>query len=98
MDEIGFIVHYISDEGLLHFSTIGGHDSVVPVGQRVWVHGRERVAGVIGRKAIHLLYPEELKAKPKMSDLWIDIGANSRAEAEAVVGLGVTLPPKCPRS
>ena len=66
MDEIGFVIHYISDEGLLHFSAIGGHDSVVPIGQTVWVHGRERVPGVIGRKAIHLLEPDELKKKPEM--------------------------------
>ena len=88
MDEIGFTVHYVSEEGLLHFRAIGGHDSVIPVGQRVWVHGRERVAGVIGHKAIHLLDQDELKAKPKMSDLWIDVGTSSRAEVEAVVGLG----------
>jgi endoglucanase len=88
MDEIGFVIHYISDEGLLHFSAIGGHDSVVPVGQTVWVHGRERVPGVIGRKAIHLLEPDELKKKPEMKELWVDIGATSRAEAEAYVELG----------
>jgi endoglucanase len=58
------------------------------MGQRVWVHGRERVTGVVGRKAIHLLDPEELKAKPKMQDLWIDVGASSREEAEAVIQLG----------
>lgn len=88
MDEIGFIVHYVSDEGLLYFTGIGGHDSVIPVGQRVWVHGKERVAGVIGRKAIHLLDEDERKKKPEMRDLWIDIGATSREEAEAVVSLG----------
>lgn len=88
MDEIGFIVHYISDEGLLFFSGIGGHDSVIPVGQRVWVHGKKRIAGVIGRKAIHLLEEEERKKKPELKDLWIDIGAANRAEAEAVVSLG----------
>ena len=88
MDEIGFIVHYISDEGLLYFSAIGGQDSAIPVGQRVWVHGRERIAGVIGRKAIHLLEDDERKKKPEMKDLWIDIGASSRAEAESVVQLG----------
>jgi endoglucanase len=88
MDEIGFVIHHISDEGLLHFSTIGGHDSVIPVGQMVWVHGRQRVAGAIGRKAIHLLSPDELKKKPEIQDLWIDIGAGSRAEAEAVIQLG----------
>jgi endoglucanase len=88
MDEIGFVIHHISDEGLLQFSTIGGHDSVIPVGQMVWVHGRHRVAGAIGRKAIHLLNPDELKKKPEIQELWIDIGASSRIEAEAVVQLG----------
>lgn len=88
MDEIGFIIHYIDDAGLLYFSTIGGHDSSVPLGQMVWVHGREKVAGVVGRKAIHLMDPDELQKKPQFSDLWIDIGAGSRKEAEAVVALG----------
>lgn len=83
MDEIGFIIHYISEDGLLYFSTIGGHDSVIPVGQRVWVHGKSAIAGVIGRKAIHLLDDDERKRKPEIKDLWIDIGATSRAEVEA---------------
>ncbi|MCB8933686.1 MAG: M42 family metallopeptidase [Fimbriimonadaceae bacterium] len=88
MDEIGFIVHYISDEGFLFFQGIGGHDSVIPVGQRVWVHGKKRVPGVIGRKAIHLMDPEERKKKPELFDLWIDIGAADREEAESLVSLG----------
>ncbi|HEY8610758.1 MAG TPA: M20/M25/M40 family metallo-hydrolase [Roseomonas sp.] len=88
MDEIGFIVHHISDEGLLYFSAIGGHDSIIPVGQMVWVHGRERVAGAIGRKAIHLLDEAERKKKAELKDLWIDIGASSRAQAETVVQIG----------
>lgn len=88
MDEIGFLIHYIGDDGLLYFSTIGGHDSVIPVGQRVWVHGKERVAGVIGRKAIHLLKDEERKRKPEIEDLWVDIGCSSREEAEQYVSLG----------
>jgi endoglucanase len=88
MDEIGFLIHYISEEGLLYFSGIGGHDSAIAIGQRVWVHGKERIPGVIGRKAIHLLEDEERKRKPELKDMWIDIGASSRAEAEAVVSLG----------
>jgi endoglucanase len=88
MDEIGFIIHHISDEGLLYFSGIGGHDSVIPVGQRVWIHGKERVPGIIGRKAIHLLEEEERKKKPELKDLWIDIGAANKAEVEAVIQLG----------
>ncbi len=88
MDEIGFIIHYIDEQGMLYFGTIGGHDSAIIVGQRVWVHGKERVAGVIGRKAIHLLEDDERKKKPEVKDLWIDIGASSREEAEAIVRLG----------
>lgn len=88
MDEIGFIVHYIDDQGLLYFSGVGGHDTMVPIGQRVWVHGKEKIAGIIGRKAIHLLTEEERKKKPELHEMWIDIGASTRAEAEAVVRLG----------
>jgi putative aminopeptidase FrvX len=88
MDEIGFIIHYSDDNGLLFFSTIGGHDSVIPVGQRIWIHGRERLPGVIGRKAIHLLDPAELKKKPEFKELWIDIGASTREQAEQLVRVG----------
>ncbi|MBI1755731.1 MAG: M20/M25/M40 family metallo-hydrolase [Fimbriimonas ginsengisoli] len=88
MDEIGFIVHHVGDDGMLYFSAIGGHDSVIPVGQRVWVHGKKKVAGVIGRKAIHLLEEDEKKKKPELKDLWIDIGAATKAEADEVVSLG----------
>jgi putative aminopeptidase FrvX len=88
IDEIGFIIHYISEDGLLYFSGIGGHDSVIPIGQRVWIHGKERVPGIIGRKAVHLLDEDERKKKPELRDLWIDIGATSRAEVEAVIQLG----------
>jgi putative aminopeptidase FrvX len=82
MDEIGFIVHYISDDGLLYFSGIGGHDSVIPVGQRVWIHGKGQVPGIIGRKAVHLLEEDERKKKPELKDLWIDIGATSKKDVE----------------
>ncbi len=88
IDEIGFIVHYISDDGLIYFSGIGGHDSVIPIGKRVWIHGAERIPGIIGRKAVHLLDEDERKKKPELRDLWIDIGASSRAEVEAVIQLG----------
>ena len=89
IDEIGFQIHYISDEGLLYFSGIGGHDSAIPIGQRVWIHGLEgRIPGIIGRKAVHLLEEEERKKKPELKDLWIDIGAANRAEVEAGVRIG----------
>lgn len=88
MDEIGFIVHYISDDGLVYFSGIGGHDSAVAIGQRVWIHGHEQTPGIIGRKAVHLLEDEERKKKPELKDMWIDIGVTSRAEAEKLISLG----------
>jgi len=88
MDEIGFIVHYINDNGLLYFSGVGGHDPIIPVGQRVWVHGKERVPGIIGRKPIHLIEAAEREKAPKLHELWIDIGASTRKEAEEVMSLG----------
>lgn len=91
MDEIGFLVHYIDDAGLLYFSGVGGHDSSIPIGQRVWIHtkeGSERIPGIIGRKAIHLLKDDERKKKPELHELWIDIGAKDRKEAQEVVALG----------
>src|SRR5437588_12537604 len=88
IDEIGFIVHYIGDDGMLYFSSIGEHDSANAIGQRVWVHGRNKIPGVIGRKPVHLLSDEEKKQIPVVEDLWIDIGVCTRAEAEDLVDMG----------
>lgn len=88
MDEIGFIVHYIDENGFLFFSTIGGTDVATEVGQRVSVHGHETVPGVIGRKAIQALKSADFDQTPQLTDLWIDIGARSRDEAEKVVQIG----------
>jgi endoglucanase len=88
MDEIGFMVHYVNDDGFLYFRSVGGNDSAIAAGQKVWVHGRSRIAGVVGTKAIHLQTADEQKQKPLMKDLWIDIGARSRREAEEIVSLG----------
>lgn len=88
MDEVGFLIHFIDERGLLYFKPIGGQDSPTPMGQKLWIYGRERIAGVVGRKAIHLLEPNERSAKPSMDELWIDIGASSRQQAEKFVRLG----------
>jgi endoglucanase len=88
-DEIGFQVRYISDEGMLYFGSIGGHDVIVTVGQRVTVHTSSGpVPGVLGRKAIHLLDADERTKVPKLDDLWIDIGAKDKADAQSVVSIG----------
>jgi putative aminopeptidase FrvX len=89
IDEIGFIVLHIDDQGYLWFETIGGWDSQVFVGQRVTLLGKEGpVPGVIGKPAIHLLDKEDREKMSKVKDLWIDIGATSRAEAAARIRIG----------
>jgi endoglucanase len=89
VDEIGFQVRYINDDGMLYFGSIGGHDAVVTVGQRVKVHTKDGpILGVLGRTAIHLIDPDERKKTPKLDDLWIDIGAKDKADAESVVAIG----------
>lgn len=89
VDEIGLMVQYVDDQGFLYFATIGGVDAHLLPGQRVRVHGNTgTVSGVIGRKPIHLLEDEERKKVAKIKDLCIDIGANDRAEAEALVSIG----------
>ena len=89
IDEIGLMVVHIDDDGFLTFDGIGGWDSQVFVGQRVAILGRQGpVPGVIGKKAIHLMEQADRDKVSKISDLWIDIGARNKAEAEARVRVG----------
>jgi len=89
IDEIGVMVSYIDDDGFLTFAGIGGWDPQVFVGQRVILLGRQGpVRGVIGKKAIHLMEKEDREKVSKAGDLWIDIGAANRAEAEARIRIG----------
>lgn len=87
MDEVGFIVNDITEDGYLKFAPVGGIDPRVVIGKRVSV-GRERIPGVIGLKAYHLVSAEEEKKVPDFEDLYIDIGARDRADAESVTTLG----------
>lgn len=88
-DQIGLIVSYIDERGFLRVQPIGGWDPQQLIGQRmvVWTDGGP-VNGVIARKAIHLLNPEERKKVTETKDLWIDIGATSDEEARKVVRIG----------
>lgn len=89
IDEIGVMITHVDDEGYLSFDTIGGWDHQVFVGQRVILLGRGgQVTGVVGKKAIHLMEREEREKVSKVEDLWIDIGAGNRAEAEGRVRIG----------
>lgn len=89
MDEVGLIITEITEDGYLRFDAVGGIDRRVLIGKRVFV-GSVRTLGVIGSKAIHLTTAEQRKTLPKLSDMYIDIGAKDKAEAEALVQLGDT--------
>lgn len=89
IDEIGLVVTHIDDDGFLWFGPIGGWDPQILVGQRVVVAGRDgELAGVLGKKPIHLLKDEQRKQVAKISDMHIDIGAADRDEAEGLVRVG----------
>ncbi|NTW97398.1 MAG: M42 family metallopeptidase [Oscillochloris sp.] len=89
IDEIGLMVSYIDDSGYLSFGAIGGWDAQVLVGQRVRLLGHAgEVVGVVGRKPIHLLKPDERGQASTIERMWIDIGADSRDEALERVRVG----------
>lgn len=87
MDEVGFLVRSITDEGYLKLECVGGIDRRVIIGKKVKV-GPQKLRGVIGIKAYHMVTEEEEKTPPKMEDLYVDIGAKNKAEAEKLVELG----------
>jgi endoglucanase len=89
IDEIGFIITNISEDGYLHFAPIGGVDANILPGSRLDIMGQKGVVdGIIGKKAIHLLKEDERKRGVEITDLWIDIGAKNRKDAEKVVAPG----------
>lgn len=88
-DELGFLVRYIDGDGFIYFAPIGGFDPSTLPGNRVEIHTPSGpVLGVIGRKPAHLLSGEERGKAPKLSELWIDIGAANKEEAQQLVPLG----------
>ncbi|MCZ7662183.1 MAG: M42 family metallopeptidase [Thermoleophilia bacterium] len=96
MDEIGFMVKYIDEQGFLRFVPIGGWFDQMALGQRVLVHTRDggRLTGVIGAKPPHIMDEEERKKVVKIKDMFIDLGAKDAADAGALgveIGSPVTL-------
>lgn len=85
MDEVGFIVTHICDDGTLRFETVGGIDAAVLFGHRVRIGSQ---IGVIGGKAYHQCSSDETKKVPDKSSMRIDIGAVNKEEAEKLVGVG----------
>jgi putative aminopeptidase FrvX len=89
IDEIGLVVTHIDEKGFLYFEPIGGWDAQILVGQRVEVRGRDGiVTGVVGRKPIHLLDPDQRKKVVELKGLHIDVGAADRDEAAALIRIG----------
>jgi endoglucanase len=88
-DQIGLMVQYIDDNGYLYVQPIGGWDMQILLGQNltVWT-GQGPVAGVLSRKAPHLLTADERNKVPQFTDVWVDIGARDRKDAEALVTPG----------
>lgn len=88
-DQIGLMVKYIDDQGFVWVDSIGGWDIQMLIGQNMMIWGRQGVVnGVIARKAIHLLSPDDRKKVPELKDLWIDIGVKNRDEAKEIIAVG----------
>ncbi len=87
MDEVGLIITSVSEDGLLHFATVGGIDPAVLCGRTVLV-GSTRITGVIGVVPIHLASKDDRNNIPKVENMFIDIGAGSKEEAELRVTPG----------
>ena len=87
-DEIGFLVSNIDDNGFLYVQEIGGIDTELLPGRRVEIHTEKGIVnGIFGKKAIHLTRGEE-KKKLEISDIWLDIAANNKQDAEDRVQIG----------
>ncbi|MEL6865949.1 MAG: M42 family metallopeptidase [Bacteroidota bacterium] len=87
MDEISFITTHIDDDGFIRFHPLGGFDPKTLTSQRVIVHGKKDIMGVMGSKPIHLMKPEERSKTVPIEDYFIDTGM-SKADVEALVSIG----------
>ncbi len=87
MDEIGFIINHIDEDGFLRFLPLGGFDPKTLSSQRVIVHGKKDLVGVMGCKPIHLMKPEERTKQVPLNDYFIDLGM-SKEELEKYVSVG----------
>ena len=87
MDEISFIIKHIDEDGFARVHTLGGFDPKTLTAQRVIVHGKEDVIGVMGSKPIHIMKPEERKKAPLIEDYFIDFGMPAD-QVNALVSVG----------
>ena len=84
MDEIGFIVTHIDDKGFIRFHTLGGFDPKTLTAQRVIIHGKEDVIGVMASKPIHVMTPDERNKVANLSDYFIDTGLTAEEVKELI--------------
>ena len=84
MDEIGFIVTNIDDKGFIRFHTLGGFDPKTLTAQRVIIHGKKDIIGVMASKPIHVMTPDERNKIAKTSDYFIDTGLSAEEVKELV--------------
>ena len=95
MDEIGLMVQYIDEKGFIRFVGVGGWYNPVLVSQRVILHGEKgEVPGVLGMKPPHVMEEADRKKPIELANLFIDVGAHSAEEVEAMgitVGTTVTI-------
>ncbi len=88
-DQIGLMVQHIDDQGFLYVQPIGGWDMQILLGQHLTVWTRSGpVTGVVARRAVHLLTPDERKRVPEFTDVWVDVGCKTREEADQLVRHG----------
>lgn len=87
MDEIGFMVQHIDDKGFIRFCPLGGFDPKTLSSQRVLIHGKKDVMGVMGGKAAHLMSAAEKKVNPQLKDYYIDTGMEKK-ELEKLISVG----------
>lgn len=87
LDEISFIVTHVDEEGFVRFHTLGGFDAKTLTSQRVIIHGKKDLVGVMGSKPIHLMKPDERNKAPQIHDYFIDLGM-PRKEVEKYVQVG----------
>lgn len=88
-DEIGLIINHVDDQGYVYVRSLGGFDVNLLPGLRVDIyHQGTVVRGIMGKKPIHMMRDSSDNAKPKLEDVWIDIGASSKEEALAKVAIG----------
>ena len=87
MDEVALIITGINDDGFLSFRTLGGIETAVLCSKKVYI-GEKRVPGIVSAKAVHLQSRDEMTKPLKLKDMYIDIGATDKKDAESMISLG----------